>query len=69
VAVSDAVKALKGGSGLALRSEFPELEEFLWGAHFWAAGFFAESVGRTEEGVIRRYIREQGAGGGAAGGP
>ena len=57
--VSKVVGLLKGGSSRALRKEFPELEEFLWDKHFWADGYFAESVGQTEEGIVRRYIKEQ----------
>ena len=60
VSVSKVVNLLKGGSSRLLRLEFPELEEFLWGDSFWCDGFFAESVGQTEEAVIRRYIQEQG---------
>ena len=57
--VAEVVQRLKGGSSRLLRQEFPELEEFLWGKSFWCDGYFAESVGQTEEGVIRRYIRQQ----------
>lgn len=57
--VADVVQRLKGGSSRLLRQEFPELEEFLWGRSFWCDGYFAESVGQTQEGVIRRYIRQQ----------
>jgi REP element-mobilizing transposase RayT len=32
----------------------------LWGKSFWSDGYFVESVGQTEEAVIRRYIQEQG---------
>jgi len=63
--LSEVVQRLKGGSSRVLKSEFPELEEFLWGESFWAEGFFAETVGQQQEcqqqeWVIRRYIREQG---------
>jgi putative transposase len=57
--VSQVVKSLKGGTSRVLRSEFPELEEFLWGASFWARGFFAETVGKGEESTVQAYIREQ----------
>ena len=60
VSVAKVVNQLKGGSSRALRKEFTELEEFLWGNSFWCDGYFAESVGQTEEGVIRRYIQNQG---------
>jgi putative transposase len=60
VSVAKVVNLLKGGSSRLLRVEFPELEEFLWGNSFWCDGYFAESIGQTEEGVIRRYIQQQG---------
>jgi putative transposase len=57
--VSYVVQILKGGSSKVLREEIPELEEFLWGDSFWQDGYFAESVGKKNESVIRKYIREQ----------
>ena len=52
-------KILKGGTSRALRSEFPELSEFLWGRSFWSVGYFAVTVGVVEGQVVARYIREQ----------
>ena len=52
--ISRVLQKLKGGTSRVLRSEFPDLVEFLWGKSFWASGYFAESVGTTEEAVIRR---------------
>lgn len=57
--IASVVKTLKGGTSRALRIEFPELEEFLWGTSFWADGYFAESVGRLNEAVVKNYIRRQ----------
>jgi len=57
--VASVAKRLKGGTSRALRAEFPELEEFLWGKSFWADGYFAEGVGQVEEAVVRAYIRSQ----------
>src|SRR5271170_7568655 len=36
ISISKVVQLLKGGSSKIIRSEFPELEEFLWGDSFWA---------------------------------
>ena len=58
--VAYVVQMLKGGTSKVIRSEFPELEEFLWGDSFWADGYFAETVGQVDESVIRKYIRDQG---------
>lgn len=57
--IADVVNILKGGTSRVIRKEFPELEEFLWGDSFWADGYFAETVGKVEEAIIRKYIREQ----------
>jgi putative transposase len=46
VRVSKAVQLFKGGSSKVIRSEYPELEEFLWGDSFWSDGYFAETVGK-----------------------
>ncbi|MCL5977003.1 MAG: IS200/IS605 family transposase [Nitrospirae bacterium] len=57
--ISGVVQMMKGGTSRAIRKEFPELEEFLWGDSFWADGYFAESVGHVNEEIVKRYIREQ----------
>ena len=56
--VADVVQKLKGGTSYLLRKEFPELEEFLWGEHFWADGYFAETVGARSFAAVKRYIKE-----------
>ncbi len=57
--VPQVAKALKGGTSRVLRSEFPDLSEFLWGSSFWAVGYFAVTVGVVEGEAVARYIREQ----------
>jgi putative transposase len=57
--VAEVVQILKGGTSRVIRKEFPEMEEFLWGDSFWADGYFAESVGKVDEEVIRKYIKTQ----------
>jgi putative transposase len=57
--VTEVVKILKGGTSKIIRSEFPELEEFLWGDSLWADGYFAETVDKVDEEVIRKYIKDQ----------
>ncbi len=58
-AVAHAVQLMKGGISKVLRTEFPELEEFLWGDSLWVDGSFAESVGRVSESRIKAYIQNQ----------
>lgn len=57
--VSSVAQKLKGGSSKVIRSEFPDLEEFLWGDSFWADGYFAESIGKVDESIINSYIEDQ----------
>lgn len=57
--IPTAIQYLKGGSSKIIRKEFPELEEFLWGDSLWADGYFAETVGRASEHIMREYIRSQ----------
>jgi len=57
--VAETVRLLKGGTSKVIRKEFPELEEFLWGDSLWADGYFAESIGHVDEGMIKKYIDEQ----------
>lgn len=54
MSVSRVMQFLKGGTSVRLRKEFPELKEFLWGDSFWADGYFAETVGTTQEEKIRK---------------
>jgi putative transposase len=57
--IAEVTQKLKGGSSFVIRKEFPDLEEFLWGDSFWCDGYFAESVGQTNEKVIKEYIKDQ----------
>ena len=57
--ISKVMQMLKGGSSRVIRTEFPELEEFLWGNQFWSDGYFVETFGKFSETAIRKYIREQ----------
>ena len=59
--VSSVVQILKGGSSKVIRSEYPDLEEYLWGDSFWSDGYFAESVGIVNEEIIKQYIKNQDA--------
>ena len=59
VSISKAVQLLKGGSSIVIRKEFPGLKEFLWGKSFWGDGYFAETVGKCDEEVIKKYVRQQ----------
>lgn len=59
ISVSKCIQIFKGGTSKQIREDFPELEEFLWGDSFWSDGYFAETIGRCDEEIIRKYIQEQ----------
>ena len=56
--ISSAVSRLKGKSALMLFNRHPEFKDRN-GRHFWARGYYVETIGNVNEEVIRRYIAEQ----------
>ena len=57
-AVSQVVGFIKGKSAIHLARVYGEKKRNFVGQHFWARGFFVNTVGRDEE-AIRAYIRDQ----------
>ena len=47
VAVCKMVQLFKGSSSKAIREEFPELKEFLWGNSFWAKAFKSHPLNQS----------------------
>lgn len=43
---------------MRLYNRFPHIRKKLWSNHFWARGYFADTVGGNEV-IIRRYVRHQ----------
>ena len=58
IAVSQVVGFIKGKSAIHLARVYGERKRNFVGQHFWARGFFVNTVGRDEE-AIRAYIRTQ----------
>ena len=56
--ISSVVSRLKGKSALMLFDRHPEFRD-RYGRHFWARGYYVETIGNVNEEVIRRYIAEQ----------
>src|ERR1700744_3408966 len=56
--VSQVVGFIKGKSAIHLARVYGEKKRNFVGQHFWARGFFVNTVGRDEE-AIRAYIRNQ----------
>ena len=59
VAVSEFMGFLKGKLAIKIFKSYPRLRKKpYWGNHFWARGYFVNTVGMDEE-LIRRYVRYQ----------
>jgi putative transposase len=49
---------LKGKSALMIFDRHPEYRD-KYGRHFWARGYYAETIGQVNEETIKKYIEEQ----------
>ena len=49
---------LKGKSALMIFDKHPDYKKKGAGRHFWATGYYVDTVGRNEE-QIRKYIKDQ----------
>ena len=56
--VAEIIGTIKGKTTIRLFNKFPEMKKRYWGCHFWARGYYVDTVGRNEE-VIREYIKNQ----------
>lgn len=56
--VSKKVGRIKGKSALMIFDRHPEYRDKN-GRHFWARGYYCETVGNVNEATIKRYIDEQ----------
>ena len=60
ISVSPLVQSLRGKSSWRLLMEYKGLNCAFWGRHLWARGYFVGSSGNVTDGVIVKYIEEQG---------
>jgi putative transposase len=59
LSVSDFMGVLKGKTAIRIFKSHPGLKKKpYWGNHFWARGYFVNTVGINEE-MIRRYVKFQ----------
>ena len=59
VSISAYMGTIKGKIAIKLFKSYPVLKKKpYWGNHFWARGYFVNTVGLDEE-VIRRYVKYQ----------
>ena len=59
VSISYMMGVLKGKIAIKLFKSYPKMKKKpYWGNHFWARGYFVNTVGMDEE-MIRKYIKHQ----------
>ena len=59
ISVSEMMGIIKGKTAIKIFKSYPELKKKpYWGNHFWARGYFVNTVGVDEE-MIRRYVKYQ----------
>jgi len=59
ISISEFMGFLKGKLAIKLFKSYPGLKKKpYWGNHFWARGYFVNTVGMNEE-LIRRYVQHQ----------
>jgi putative transposase len=58
ISVSEFMGYIKGKSTLMIFDKHPEYKQKQGGRHFWARGYYVDTVGRNEE-QIRTYIKKQ----------
>ena len=58
MSLSTVMSKLKGKSALMIFDRHPEYRD-KYGRHFWARGYYAETIGHVNEDTIMKYIQEQ----------
>jgi len=58
MSISEVMSKLKGKSALMIFDRHPEYRD-KYGRHFWARGYYAETIGQVNEETIKKYIEEQ----------
>ena len=59
ISISSFMGFLKGKLAIKVMKTYPRLRKTpYWGNHFWARGYFVNTVGLNED-LIRRYVRYQ----------
>jgi len=59
VSISELKGRVKGMTAIQIFRQFPYLKEKpYWGNHFWAKGYFVDTVGVDAE-MIRKYVKYQ----------
>lgn len=60
IALSRIIMVLKTNTSRRVREKnFPEVENALWGNHFWSPSYFACSTGGASLDKVRKYVQNQ----------
>ena len=58
---TEIVKKIKSITAREIFNRVPEVKKYLWGGHFWTAGYFMSTVGKHgDESKIKDYVKNQG---------
>lgn len=58
MSVSSVMSKIKGKSALIFFDRHPEHRD-KYGRHFWARGYYVETIGQVNEETVKKYIAEQ----------
>ena len=58
MSISTAMSKLKGKSALMIFDKYPRYRNKN-GRHFWARGYYVETIGQVNKETIKNYIKEQ----------
>ena len=53
------INVIKGRSSRAVRSQFPELKDILWGDAFWSPSYYIATAGNISLDNLMKYVEEQ----------
>ena len=56
IAISDAMKKLKGITARKLFLKFPEVKKKLWGGSLWSPSYYVGTAGNVSAKIIKKYI-------------
>ncbi len=60
ISVSECMRILKSISAREFFSKYPDIgKKYFWGGKLWSPSYYAETIGKRNESVIRAYIQNQ----------
>ena len=58
--LSKFINAYKSASSRRIKTEFPEIKQYLWKQYFWSQSYCLLTVGGAPLDVLKKYIESQG---------